>query len=371
MTTEKGVGCHLQNLPPTTATSASIVATSADQRARAVEQFGYTPRQAAFIALVAVHSGYFVSRQWLKFAGIAHGHRTVEFLRALVARGHAHTLRCSQQASVYHISSRAIYAAINEEHNRHRRQIQPSSITQKLMSLDVVLAFRDRVWLGTEREKVALFTEQFGLDQAILPAKKYYSRENPTDVTIRHFVEKWPIGLESPSTADPTVTLTYLNSGERTTAGFEAFLAVYRPLICRLPSAVVLYVSGGGDRGTDAQRVFDRHYGRGISRRAFDPAQLASHFKSRQRLETGYSNEIALAEINQLRADLSRFCGPTYDRLYHLWQLNGDAVLNEPNPSNAGNSSTPASSIARGPRLETYRMPFIYPVANFTEDSVA
>ena len=93
MTTEKGAGLLLQNLPPNTTASTPIAAPTADQRAHALEQFGYTPRQAAFIALVAVHSGYFVRRHWLKFSRRVHGHCTTDFFAALVAHGHARTIQ--------------------------------------------------------------------------------------------------------------------------------------------------------------------------------------------------------------------------------------------------------------------------------------
>jgi len=38
-----------------------------DQTAQALEAFGYTARQAQFLALAAVHGGYFLRRQFLAF----------------------------------------------------------------------------------------------------------------------------------------------------------------------------------------------------------------------------------------------------------------------------------------------------------------
>src|SRR5438132_1510987 len=102
MTTEKGVGCLLHNLLPSAETAPSTIAmtaTTAEQYAPALEQFGYTPRQVAFIALVAIHSGYFVRRHWLKFSRRVHGHCTTDFFAALVAHGHARTIHYSPQAS--------------------------------------------------------------------------------------------------------------------------------------------------------------------------------------------------------------------------------------------------------------------------------
>src|SRR5205807_3008527 len=140
MISEKGAGLLLQNLPPNSTATTPVAATTADHRAHAVERFGYTPRQAGFIVLVAIHSGYFVRRQFLNFAGLTNGVCTVDFLRELETRGHMRTLRYRHHGNIYHVSSRTIYAALDEEHNRHRRQIQVSTLVQKLMALDLVLA---------------------------------------------------------------------------------------------------------------------------------------------------------------------------------------------------------------------------------------
>lgn len=44
-----------------------------DQTAQTLEALGYTTRQAQFLALVAVHGGGFLRRQFLAFTGRAHG----------------------------------------------------------------------------------------------------------------------------------------------------------------------------------------------------------------------------------------------------------------------------------------------------------
>lgn len=334
------------------------------ERAAAVQTFGYTPRQAAFIALVAEHSGYFVRRQWLTFAGLANGQCSVEFFGALVARGHARAVQYGRYAHVYHIASRPLYAAMREEHNRHRRQVEPSTITQKLMTLDLVLAFRDRAWYGTEREKVALFTERYGLDAAILPAKTYQALRGIPRSSVRHFVEKYPVGVgsasASPSPASP-VTFTYISAGEGTAAGFETFLRAYAPLIARLPAVAVLYVSRGSDWGRAAQIAFGRRYPLVGSRRpaeSIEPPRLAEHFRARQRLETGDLAHMSARDMEHLRSELARFRGPAYDRLYHAWQSTGDAVLATAQPMKSAPQS-PGST----PIFEAHHLPYTYPLA--------
>jgi len=58
-----------------------------DHTAQALEALGYTPRQAQFLALVAVHGGYFLRRQFLASTGRAHGLAAVRFLERAVTRG--------------------------------------------------------------------------------------------------------------------------------------------------------------------------------------------------------------------------------------------------------------------------------------------
>ena len=59
------------------------------ERADAVQSFGFTERQARFLVHVLVHSGVFLERQYRTFAHIAHGQKTHDFLAKLVGRGYA------------------------------------------------------------------------------------------------------------------------------------------------------------------------------------------------------------------------------------------------------------------------------------------
>jgi hypothetical protein len=54
-------------------------------RCQALEMLGYTPRQAQFLVLVALHAGYFLRRQYVAFTGTPHGQAAVRFLAQCVA----------------------------------------------------------------------------------------------------------------------------------------------------------------------------------------------------------------------------------------------------------------------------------------------
>ena len=56
------------------------------ERMEAIAAFGFTERQARFLLNVLLHSGVFVERQYCSFAGIVHGQKSTDFLKALVER---------------------------------------------------------------------------------------------------------------------------------------------------------------------------------------------------------------------------------------------------------------------------------------------
>ena len=60
-----------------------------EERVTAVAEFGFTQRQARFLAIVLRHAGVCLLRQYSAFAGIVHGQKTRAFFRKLVSRRHA------------------------------------------------------------------------------------------------------------------------------------------------------------------------------------------------------------------------------------------------------------------------------------------
>jgi hypothetical protein len=50
------------------------------ERAKLLAPFGFTERQARFLATVMLHSGVFVGRQYVAFAGITHGQKVRDFI---------------------------------------------------------------------------------------------------------------------------------------------------------------------------------------------------------------------------------------------------------------------------------------------------
>ena len=94
-----------------------------EDRANAVAEFGFTPRQARFLALVMRHAGVCLLRQYSTFAGIVHGQKTRAFFHKLVSRRFASAYVCRHnRGRLYHLQHFALYRAIDEPNSAYRRR---------------------------------------------------------------------------------------------------------------------------------------------------------------------------------------------------------------------------------------------------------
>src|SRR5258708_40187173 len=87
-----------------------------------VAQFGYTPREAEFLYIVAVHSGFFLQRQFTQFVDVAGRGPATYFIKKAIQKQHVreHLPERGTQ-KIYHVFSRSLYAAFGKENSRHRR----------------------------------------------------------------------------------------------------------------------------------------------------------------------------------------------------------------------------------------------------------
>jgi hypothetical protein len=167
---------------------------TAHERGQALHAFGFTDRQARFLATVMVHAGVCLGRQYCHFAGIARGQVMHDFFRDLVTRGYATAYqRAHGTLHLYHIHGKALYQAVGEPNNRNRRAIPLPRAIERIMVLDAVLGRPDVTWLATERDKVTYFTRSGRLRPRELP---HLAFGDDRDVTIRYFPDKLPIGVE-------------------------------------------------------------------------------------------------------------------------------------------------------------------------------
>ena len=195
-----------------------------------LKQFGYTALQYAFIRLVALHSGVFLRRQYLQFAGISSGKHATSFLGKLIENGHCRTVPLAGKISVYHLHSKTIYTAIGHPELRFRRPHGLDYVKTKLLSLDFVLQNPGNTYLTTEQKMVDYFTNFCNVPLSDLPGRVYRSARGKAE-TIRYFVDKFPLFL-SPAAV---VHFTFVSVGELPRLEeFRSHLLVYSKLFRHL-----------------------------------------------------------------------------------------------------------------------------------------
>jgi hypothetical protein len=229
-------------------------------RIQALQEFGYSRREAAFLCLAALHSGFFLRRQYRLFAGAHPGRTDDQFITKLYNHGHARVMDGKANVRIYHLSSHPFYRAIGEGDNRHRRMRPLCAIKAKLMALDYVLARPGVSFLATEEEKVDYFTRKLGIDAACLPTRIYYAKTNKP-ATRRYFVDKFPIALPLEDTVTPAVVaFCYIDEGEIATPAFETWLCQYSRLFAALKRFPVIFVATSDGRFRQAEQEYRRFF---------------------------------------------------------------------------------------------------------------
>lgn len=312
-----------------------------EDRVANVSQQGFTPRQASFLVNVMLHAGVCVGRQYCTFARIAYGQVVCDFLDALVRRGYASPHRCGHPRwRIFHVHHKALYRAIGEPDNRHRKPTALSRAVERLMILDAVLAEPQLTWLATERDKFAYFTLRHRIPREDLPALTFRAEDSET---VRHFAEKLPIGLDPDGRLHVFVFLLV----QDLPTDFRSFLEKHAELLRALPAWAVRLVIPPHKRGAVAlyEAAFHEHIASPLRPTTVD--ELRWYFSARRRHQADTEERFDQA--------VHAFAPPRFQALYRAWLDRGDSVLE------ATQSSTLADALARGAgRLETYVLPYQY-----------
>ena len=159
-------------------------------RAAALSAFGWTGRDAEWLALVCLHSGVFLRAQYLAFAGQPHPELGGRFVRRC-GRAAVEEPWNGSELRLCRIAARPLYRALGAEHVRHRRTAQPAVLLRRLLSLDYVLERPDLPWLATEQEKVAALAAA-GIPRGAMPSRLY---RGALGAQRRYFAHKLPLAL--------------------------------------------------------------------------------------------------------------------------------------------------------------------------------
>ena len=269
-------------------------------RENALEPFGWTGRQAEWIALACLHSGAFLRAQWSEYLDV-HPEQVRRGVHALINQGVATEETVPGIAGigrVCRIFSRRMYRALHAEDIRHRRAASEEVLLRRLLSLDYVLEHPDLPWLPTEPEKVRAF-EALDIERRLLPSRLY---RGAVGNTRRYFPLKLPVALEA-----ERAVFVYVDPGHETTTALRSWAAAHRGLWkalrerCRSVEVVAVVRTR---REVDRARTLLRNWA-GRSAPSV-PDSAARHEIARIKQAILEGDDRTLAEYGDLQAGLKR-----------------------------------------------------------------
>jgi hypothetical protein len=282
----------------------------------AIASLDYTADEARFLYIVAMHSGYFVPRQFLASTGAKWGKRSNHFAAKLESRGHATWREYDRTGGVYHLVSKTIYRRIGNENLRNRRRHSVEFIRTRLLLLDFVLANPSHHYLETEPDKLRFFCEELGISRTILPAKTYQGGPR-TEPTLRYFVDKFPLFVERTNCSSPVVTFSYVDPGQASLAGFANHIHAYLPLFRQLGDWSFLYIASSSVHSVHAEECFSA-----VVKGPFEAdvsSQVLRYFRLRNAWELKKYGSLSTNDVEWLKEATHRFHGDRFDASYWAW----------------------------------------------------
>jgi hypothetical protein len=170
---------------------------------------------------------------------------------------------------------------------------------------------------GNRTGKAPLLLRTTGDTEEASPAKAY-AGSSRTEPTLRYFVDKYPLFLDSSSSLpSPVVTLSYVDPGHASIAGFKHHLQAYDALLRTLGDFHFLYIS-------NTRAHFARATGCFSSLVQLPPqvdvsVEILRYFRLRQAWETEQYGTLDSDDIEWLQDATRRFRGGKYDAGYSAW----------------------------------------------------
>jgi hypothetical protein len=279
----------------------------------AIRRLGYNETEAAFLYLVATHSGYFTRSHFLRYTQQNKGCLVHRFTTKTLTQGHATAKEYGYQTLIFHLFSRQIYGAIDKDNLRNRRQLSNELIRTRLLILDFVLCDPNHQYLETEADKVQYFNRELEIPLTLIPCRTYKSRKSGSQ-TDRYFVDRFPIFLTNEPL--PTPTFVYCDSDLPGLFGYLTHVRNYEQLLRRLHRFNLVYASPDSAKFRRVHRFFSRTFD---SNTPMDTAQLARYFNIRQLWESHKTEFLTRADRDLLRDGDKRFQGDLFESLYQKW----------------------------------------------------
>jgi hypothetical protein len=279
-----------------------------------IEGMGYTEREASFLYLVAVHSGYFLRRQFDQFIDRHSGAIAQHFLTKARQFGHVATLDFGQQRHVYHLRHKNFYTLLEDPDSQNRRRKSDAEIKLRLMALDYILLHLAEEFLSSREEKVQRFTKELGVSSKHLPVSGRHSE--------RPFVDRILISYDKERKA---ARFIFIDEGIRSLARFEKFLSDYKRLFTALATFEVIYASDRNANFSAAKHLFEKTFpqSRAENSHALYP-KGAEHLLTYFQVRAQYDAEtggLSMANFLLLREGNLLYTEPVHEKLYQEWRV--------------------------------------------------
>ena len=218
----------------------------------AFESLGYTEREAVFLYLAAVHSGYFLRRQFNYFIDREKGYIAQHFVEKARVAGHVEVIDYGQGRFVYHLFSKTIYRLLGNAESQNRRRKGDSQIRARLMALDYFLENNGEHYLETDEAKRNFFLRTRSIQSSLL---------NGTHERLHSFLSLLPVSVvDHTRPASSLVRFAFMDEGLLSTTKFERYLAELEPLMRALGMFEVVYTALTELQFVSAERLFHRAF---------------------------------------------------------------------------------------------------------------
>ena len=281
-----------------------------------LRSFGYTEREARFLYVVVIHSGYFTQSHMGQFCGQQSGRTVHAFVKRALDQGHVKESKYQNNARVYQLTYKPMYAAIGRTDLRNRREHFFDHIKTKLACLDFILDHRELDYFEGEADKIQYFEEHFKIAPQEMPGRTYKGAIRVPD-TIRYFADKFPMFMDGTQPGEPLPTLTYVDPGICHLTGFSTHLNTYSRFLKRLPRFAFIYAGPDKAFFPTTEKLFEETIETPPKKLS---SQLARYFTLRSTWDAKRYGSLNNPDLEFLKRARECFAGDPYEAMYKRWQ---------------------------------------------------
>lgn len=287
------------------------------QQIQKLRSFGYTERGARFLYVVALYSGYFTQQQYTEFGPASRGCIAHGFTSKVVTRNHATELRYQNNARVFHFTHKGMYSAIGRENIRNRRMHSFEFMKTRLAILDFVLSHLEYDYFEGEAEKVQYFEQHFQIRPQDMPGRTYRGANKVPD-TIRYFVDKFPMFLDSTEAGKPLVTFSFIDPGFGNLDAFRTHLDGYASFLQRLPRFAFVFASPTLKLFDAAHKLFENKTNPPTGKLS---EQLVRYFTLRVNWDARRYELLKDSDIEFMNHARQCFAGEAFESAFAEWKV--------------------------------------------------